>query len=286
MTIENGWFTEKAFKETMSKGFKIKEVLYSEKSKYQQIDIIDTEAVGRLMLLDGCTMVSDKDEFVYHEVMAHIPYMVSSKVENVLIIGGGDGGIIREFTKYQDIKKIDLVEIDEQVIEVSKKYFPKIASGLSDARVNILATDGVEFIKTKKNEYDIIVIDSTDPKDFALGLFTNEFYADVFNALTDTGIMMNQTENPFFDEWDLKKIYSNMKELFPIVKSFSAPMVIYPGTFWTFSFCSKKFMPTELNSDKVSRMEKEQEKLQWYNMDWHKAAFSLSNFHKKIIGQI
>jgi spermidine synthase len=216
--------------------------------------------------------------------MAHIPYMVSQKCENVLIIGGGDGGVVREFAKHKSIKQIDLVEIDERVIEVSREYFPECTSSLDDKRVNILTQDGFAFIKSKKNEYDIIIIDSTDPEDFASGLFTTEFYTDVYNALTSDGIMMNQTENPFLDEWDVKRIYNNMKKAFPFVQSFTAPMSIYPGVFWTFGFSSKKLMGNRINREKTREMEKIQRDLKWYNMDWHRGAFAISNFHKKKTG--
>jgi len=283
--IENGWFYERSFYNTFSMGWKVKKVLHSEQSKFQKIDVIETDAVGKLLLLDGKTMVSDLDEFVYHEVMAHIPYMVSRKCEKVLIIGGGDGGVVREFAKHKSIKQIDLVEIDERVIEVSKIYFPDCTSALDDKRVNILPQDGFAFIKQKKNEYDIIIIDSTDPEDFASGLFTSEFYTDVYNALTEDGIMMNQTENPFLDQYDVKKIYSNMRKSFPFVQSFTAPMSIYPGVFWTFGFSSKRYLGTNLNYEKMDEMNHLQRSLKWYNVDWHKGAFLISNFHKKKIGE-
>jgi len=284
VNVDN-WMIEEFFHNTFAMGFKVKKHLHSEQSKYQKIDVVETESVGKLLLLDGKTMVSEKDEFVYHEVVSHIPYMVSRNTKNVLIIGGGDGGVVREFVKHQDIERIDLVEIDERVIEVSKEYFPDCTSGLSDKRVRVLPEDGFAFIKRAKGEYDIIVVDSTDPVDFASGLFTDEFYQDVYNALTDEGIMMNQTENPFLDEFGIKNIYNNMRKIFPIVNSFSAPMLIYPGVYWTFGFSSKKYRPTDLNMAKISEMDKLQRSLKWYNMDWHKGAFAISNFHKTMIGQ-
>ncbi|MAX66577.1 MAG: spermidine synthase [Halobacteriovoraceae bacterium] len=238
--IQDGWFYERSFHNKFSMGWKVKKILHSEQSKFQRIDVLETDAVGKLLLLDGKTMVSDLDEFVYHEVMAHIPYMVSRKCENVLIIGGGDGGVVREFARHQDIKQIDLVEIDERVIEVSKKFFPECTQALDDPRVNILPQDGFAFIKQKKSFYDVIVIDSTDPADFASGLFTQGFYQDVYDALTEDGIMMNQTENPFLDEYNIKNIYQNMRKAFPFVQSFNAPMSIYPGVFWTFGFDPQK----------------------------------------------
>lgn len=284
--IDNKWFYETSFAGKFKMGWKVKSHLHSEQSKYQKIDVLDTEAVGKLLLLDGKTMVSDLDEFVYHEVMAHIPYMVSRKCENVLIIGGGDGGVVREFARHADIKQIDLVEIDERVIEVSKKYFPECTSALDDKRVNILPQDGFAFMKSKKNFYDVIIVDSTDPEDFASGLFTSEFYTDVYNALTDDGIMMNQTENPFLDEYDIKSIYKNMRKAFPVVQSFTAPMSIYPGVFWTFGFSSKKYQATDLNPNKLTYISGLEQTLKWYNPEWHRGAFNISNFHKRKIGLI
>lgn len=282
---QDGWFYERSFFKKFSMGWKVKKVLHSEQSQFQKIEVLETEAVGKLLLLDGKTMVSEVDEFIYHEVMAHIPYMVSEKVEKVLIIGGGDGGVVREFAKHKDIKQIDLVEIDERVIEVSREFFPECTSALDDPRVNILPQDGFAFIKSKKNEYDIIIIDSTDPEDFASGLFTTEFYKDVYDALSDHGIMMNQTENPFLDEYGIKNIYTNMRNAFPFVQSFTAPMSIYPGVFWTFGFSSKKYLGTQIKSEKVQSMQSLQRELKWYNIDWHKGAFAISNFHKKKIGE-
>ena len=284
--IENGWLREKSYFKSFSMGWKLKKILHSEQSKFQKIDVVDTEAVGSLLLLDGKTMVSEKDEFVYHEVMAHLPYMVTRKCEKVLIIGGGDGGVVREFAKHEEIKQIDLVEIDERVIEVSKKYFPQCTSALDDPRVNVLPQDGFAFIKSKKNEYDIIVVDSTDPEDFASGLFTTDFYQDVHNALTEDGIMMNQTENPFLDEYGIKKIYQNMRKAFPFVQSFTAPMLIYPGVYWTFGFSSKTRKATDLDSSKIQNMAALERSLQWYNMDWHRCAFANGNYHKRMIGEL
>ncbi len=282
--IDQNWFTEKYFHQDVATSFRVKSTLHSEKSEYQKIEVLDTHGVGRLLLLDGKTMVSERDEFVYHEVMGHIPTMVHPNPKNVLIIGGGDGGIVREFVKHPNLERIDLVEIDERVIEVSKIYFPDCTSGLSDKRVNIRPQDGVEYIKSYKNFFDIIIIDSTDPEDFAAGLFTKEFYSFVSDALTENGIMMAQTENPFYDEWGIKKFYDNLREVYPVVASFTGPMLIYPGVFWTFAFASKGVKPTAINEARISFMEKLQENLKWYNMDWHRGAFNLSNIHKKVTG--
>ncbi|MBF0361765.1 MAG: polyamine aminopropyltransferase [Oligoflexia bacterium] len=283
---ESKEFTEYWYHQTLGLRVKIKDILHSEQSKYQKIDVYDTEGIGKLLTLNGKTMVSEIDEFIYHEIMAHVPCAVARKNSKVLIIGGGDGGVVREFAKHSDIETIDLVEIDERVIAVSKKYFPQCTSALDDPRVKIHARDGAEFIGEKKNYYDIIIVDSTDPEDFALGLFTKEFYSKIHQALNEDGIMMAQTENPILDEFGIKQFYDNLREVFPVVESFSAPIIIYPGVYWSFAFASKRYRGTDLNQDnsKRARLVQIEKNCKWYNSNWHVGAFALSNLHRKQVG--
>ncbi|MFW9995218.1 MAG: polyamine aminopropyltransferase [Candidatus Odinarchaeota archaeon] len=283
--IDENWFTEVA-KGTIATSFKIKKLLHSEKSKWQQIEVLETEGVGKLLVLDGKTMVSDHDEFIYHESMVHVPSMVARKLKNVLVIGGGDGGIVRELTKYEEIESIDLCEIDERVVEVCKTFFPDCTRGLGDSRVEIHYRDGTEFIEGKKNHYDIIIIDSSDPDDIAGGLFTGEFYTSVFQSLTSEGIAVIQTASPLIDNYGIKQIYHRLRARFPIVESFLAPVLIYPGVLWSFAFASKKYHGTDINGQRVPFMERMQKDLLWYNMSWHKGAFALPNLHRKITGVI
>ncbi len=229
-------------------------------------------------------MVSTVDEFVYHESISHVPYMISRNTKKVLIIGGGDGGCVREFIKHGDIEQIDLIEIDKRVTEVCKTYFPNCTSGLSDPRVNVKHIDGLKFLKEKENTYDIIIVDSTDPEGMALGLFTDEFYGDVYNALTENGVMAAQTENPFLDEFGIKKIFDNMRKQFPLVQCYYAPILIYPGVFWTFGLCSKGPSGLDINESKVSSMLEIEKNLKWYNLRWHRGAFMLPNFVSNMTG--
>ena len=282
--MKKNYFTEYSSKDRFASSFKVKKLLHQEQSKWQKIEVYETEGIGNLLLLDEKTMVSEYDEFIYHEVITHVPYMVSRNTEKVLVIGGGDGGSIRELTKHSSIKQIDLVEIDERVIEVSRKYLPHCTSGLDDPRVNILCTDGIKFLEEKKNEYDIIIVDSTDPVDFATGLFTQKFYSSVNNALREDGIMVAQTETPFLDVYGMKDIYKNLRQSFPVVNSYYAPILIYPGIYWTFAFASKVYNGKEIFRPKLDEMKVLEKSLKWYNTDWHIGAFSLSNFHKKTIG--
>lgn len=281
---QNLTFSESFFYNSVTTTFKVTKVLHTEQSPWQKIDVYQTEGVGKLLTLNDKTMVSEKDEFVYHEVMSHIPYMVSRDTKKVLIIGGGDGGVVREFCRYSSIEQIDLVEIDQRVIDVSKIYFPECTVSLDDPRVKIYAEDGIKFIEGKENEYDIIVVDSTDPEDFASGLFTDTFYASVKKALTEAGIMVAQTENPFYDQFNIRSIYDNLRKAFPIVQSYSAPMIIYPGVNWTFAFASKVYRSEEIYQPKLAEFAAIADDLKWYNLDWHQAAFKMPNFHKKMLG--
>jgi spermidine synthase len=283
----NNWIVEHSMKDRYAVGFRKIEKLHEEQSQFQKIEVFQTDIIGKILLLDGKAMISNHDEFVYHEIMAHVSTMVSPQTQKVLVIGGGDGGVVREFCKYPGIEQIDLVEIDERVIEVSKIYFPECTQGLSDPRVTVHHKDGIEFIKNSEDLYDIIIVDSTDPEDFATGLFTKEFYRNVNNRLSDHGIMMNQTENPFLDEYNIRNIYKNMEQAFSVVSSLSAPMLIYPGVFWTFGFASKNISPTVFDERKLPLMRELQKSLKWYNLKWHQAAFSLSNFHQiKCFGKL
>ncbi len=279
------WFYERAYHQLWAQGVRYQKVLHSEKSAFQEITVLQTEALGRLLLLDNKTMVSDHDEFIYHEVMAHIPSAVLKNHQNALVIGGGDGGVIRELVKHPEWKKIQLVEIDQRVIDVSREYFPNCTSGLDDPRVEVHAQDGFEFLKNTTLKYDLIVVDSTDPENFAKNLFTGQFYQMIQNSLTEVGIMMNQTENPLLDEYGIGQIYQNMRQAFNQVHSFSAPMLIYPGVFWTFGFCSQKSQPLQLNPTKEKFLQDPKLNLKWYNPNWHRGAFQLSNLHLKAIGQ-
>jgi spermidine synthase len=220
--------------------------------------------------------------------MAHIPYAVLPSCQNVLVIGGGDGGIVRELVKHPSIKRIDLVEIDERVVRVCQEYFVDCTSGLKDPRVKVHFADGFVFIDNvmKDNfQYDLVIVDSTDPEDFASQLFTSDFYGKVKRILAPHGILMNQTENPFLDTYGIKNIYHNLRQHFTQVHSFSAPMLIYPGVFWTFGFSSMQSHPLTFNGAHVKELQKWESTLKWYNTDWHQGCFRLSNFHKNKISE-
>lgn len=271
------WFTEK-FEEKQGLSIKVREILYSKQSKFQKIDVIDTYAYGKVLLIDGLVMTTEKDEFYYHEMITHIPLLANANPERVLVIGGGDGGTIREVLKHPSVKEVVLCEIDEMVIDVSKEYLPSIACSFDDPRVKVNIQDAVEYIKGQKNRFDAVLIDSTDPLGPGVGLFTEDFYTNVKNSLREGGVMSAQTESPVISQKEFMLINSILNKVFPVVKPYFAPVPTYPGGTWSWTFCSMGVQP-EINNEKTSA---ELEKVsRFYNRDIHKAVFALPNYLKK-----
>lgn len=258
-------------------------VLYSAKTEYQTIDILETHGLGKVLLLDGLVMTTERDEFFYHEMISHIPMNSHPNPERVLVIGGGDGGTVREVLKHDTVKEVVLCEIDGMVIDACKKYLPSIAGMLDDERVNIQVRDGIDYISQQEDAFDIILIDSTDPMGPGEGLFTEEFYSNVNKALKEGGIMSAQSESPFVNQRQMKMMYPLLRKAFPKVNTFLGPIPTYPGGYWSWAFCSNTVEPLSfIAEDRVQKIAK-QAKL--YNLDIHKAAFALPNFVKKLVGQ-
>lgn len=274
------WYSEK-HTDNVKFSLKIKEQLFSSQSDFQKVDVLDTFEYGKLLTLDGLVMVTEKDEFVYHDMIVHLSMAVNPNIKNVLVIGGGDGGTVRELVRYPSIQHVDMVEIDKMVVDVSREFFPTISCALDNENVNVLYEDGVNFVKDKSNFYDLIIIDSTDPIGPGEGLFTTEFYNNCYNALTNEGILVNQNETPIYDEFFEVGISSNkkLKKMFPIVEVYQASIPTYPGGYWLFNFASKKFNPLE--DLKESDWNSLNLKTKYYNTSLHRGAFALPNYVKE-----
>lgn len=276
------WYTEQ-HTEHVRFSIKVKEHLYTGHSPFQRIDIFDSEEFGRFFTLDGLMMVTEKDEFIYHDMIVHVPMAVNPNIKNVLVIGAGDGGTIRELTRYDSVRHIDMVEIDEQVVEVCRKYLPQTACKLYDPRVTIYFEDGLKFVRTKEREYDLIIVDSTDPFGPGEGLFTREFYGSCFKALTEDGILVNQHESPYYDTYaaSTKRAHVRIKEFFPLCSVYSAHIPTYPSGYWLFGFASKKFDPVkDLDSDKWNALGL---KTRYYNTDLHRGCFAQPNYVRELL---
>ncbi len=273
----NCWFTEDQA-EGLRFSCRVKAVLHWEKTPFQEIAVYDTEQFGRLLALDDVVMTTDKDEFVYHEMMAHVPLCVHPAPERVLVVGGGDGGVVREALKHP-VKEVHLAEIDGRVIEVSRQFFPSLASGLSDPRVKIHVVDGIEFVARADSSYDVIIVDSTDPVGPAVGLFQADFYRSVARALKPDGLFVAQTESPFFNADLIRGIQRMLKDIFPIVGLYTAAIPTYPGGYWTISIGSKRYNPLEFQADRARGLQ-----TRYYSPEMHQAAFVVPPFVKELLG--
>jgi len=260
---------------------KVKNTVYSDKSEFQTIDIIETEGLGKVLLLDGLVMTTEKDEFFYHEMIAHIPMLSHPEPKQVLVIGGGDGGTVREVLKHDTVERVVLCEIDGKVIDACKKYMPQLARKLDDPRVEMQVRDGVEYIASQKAQFDIILIDSTDPMGPGEGLFTEEFYKNVNAALKPGGIMAAQSESPFVNKREMKLMYPLLRKAFPIVGTFVGPIPTYPGGYWSWAFCSNTVEPNSFIDEKRAEIIAKDAVI--YNTDLHRAAFALPNFVKELV---
>ncbi|MFT8318506.1 MAG: polyamine aminopropyltransferase [Sporolactobacillus sp.] len=276
------WFTEQ-HTENVNFSIKVNRQLYSGQSEFQRIDIFDSPEFGRFLTLDGYMMLTEKDEFIYHEMIVHVPMAVHPNVRRVLVIGGGDGGAVRELTRYSSIQQIDLVEIDRQVVEVCRKYLPQTACRLDDPRVSIHYEDGLKFVRRMENAYDLIIVDSTDPFGPGEGLFTKEFYGNCYKALKTDGLMVNQQESPFYpkDAVAMQRAHKRIVDSFPISRVYQAHIPTYPSGHWLFGFASKQYHP--LNDFKPEGWKKLGLETRYYNRSIHTGAFALPNYVKQLL---
>lgn len=271
------WFTEK---QTPEFGItaKIRETLVTEKTEYQDLALIDTEEFGRMLVLDGMVMTTVKDEFVYHEMAAHPALVTHPDPKQVLVVGGGDGGVIREVIKHPQVEKAVLAEIDGKVIAYSKQYLPEIAGQLDHPRVDVQVGDGYMHIIQSKDKYDVIIVDSTEPVGPAAPLFERGFYQGIHEALKEDGIFVAQTDNPWFKADLIQKVNRDVKDIFPIVRVYGANIPTYPSGLWTFTMGSKKYDPLEAEEASIPELD-----TRYYTPRLHKAAFVLPRFVEDLV---
>ncbi len=276
----NIWVTEDQT-DHLRISFRVRTILDHGESEFQKCDIYDTFDFGRLMMLDNVVMLTERDEFFYHEMIAHVPLTVHPNPKRVLVIGGGDGGTLREIARHSTVENITIVEIDKMVVDMSKKHLPFVACGYDDPRVTLHVADGIRFIQEQKNAWDVILIDSTDPVSFAEGLFHSDFYTSVREALTENGILVAQTEYPLLQKELIKDIFSSLANVFPVSKMYLAPVPTYPTGLWSFGYASKG--PDPLLDFKPEQAAVLSGKLKYYTSDIHKNAFTLPPFIREML---
>ncbi len=269
------WVEEK-FQDFLGLKFKVEKVLFSGKSEFQTVDVVETKGHGKMLLNDGLIMVTERDEFAYHDMITHVPLFTHPAPKNVLVIGGGDGGTAREVLRHVNVEKCTMVEIDGMVVDACREHIPQTSKDLAHEKLTLIIGDGVEFVKNTKEKFDVIIVDSTDPIGPAQPLFGEEFYQDVFNCLTDDGIVVSQGESSWYAMDIQQSLLKVLNAVFPNSYLYSFSNLTYPGGLWSFTFASKKYHPTkDFDTQRVVDSGLE---FDYYNSSLHQAAFALPNF--------
>ena len=275
------WFSEPHTPD-VKMSIRVDKQLHTEQSEFQRIDVFESKEFGRFLTLDGLMMLTEKDEFIYHEMITHVAMASNPEIKNILVIGAGDGGTVRELTRYETVENIDMVEIDERVVEVSREFLQQTACKLDDPRVHIFYDDGLRFVRSKENCYDLIIVDSTDPFGPGEGLFTSEFYGNCFNALTEKGILVNQHESPYYpdDAKAMQRAHKRIREFFDVCRVYQAHIPTYPSGHWLFGFASKAVDPLTADIEKWNNLGLY---TRYYNTDLHKGCFAIPNYVKELL---
>lgn len=255
--------------------YDVEKVLYKGKSKYQELMVFENPHFGKMLILDGVVQITERDEFFYHEMLAHVLLHAHPDPKKVVVIGGGDGGTVREVLKHKSVEKVYFIEIDPEVIRVSREFFPTLTASLDDPRVEIKNMDGAEFIK-KTSDIDLVMVDSTDPIGFARTLFSEEFFNTVKNALTDDGMYVTQSESLLLHPDIVLEVQNSLRAVFPVVDLYSTPLATYPGNWWTFSVGSKKLDPRELRRPFAIETK-------YYSDEIHRHAFMPRGLYQKLM---
>ncbi len=276
------WFND-MHTQNVQLSIRVEKQLFSGESDFQRIDVFESPEFGRFLASDGSVIFSEKDEFTYDEMIVHVPMAVHPNVKRVLVIGGGDGGVARELTHYEEIEAIDVVEQDKLFVDVCRKFFPANACGLDDPRVKVYYQDGLRFLRSRQDDYDLIINDATDPLGHTAGLFTKEFYGSCYKALHDDGIMVYQHGSPFFDEDEdpCRAMHKKAYRSFPVSRVYQAHIPTCPAGYWLFGFASKKYHPLE-HFDK-KRWEERGIKTWYYTANLHVGAFMLPRYVEDLL---
>ncbi|MCH8494149.1 MAG: polyamine aminopropyltransferase [Balneolales bacterium] len=264
----------------------VNKVLFSEQTPFQKVEVYETDTWGNLMTIDGMVMLSEKDEFVYHEMIAHVACFSHPNPKRVLIIGGGDGGTAREVLKHPSVEAVDMVEIDEAVVRASKLHMPEVGD-FSNPKLRVLYENGLTFVNDVPEKYDVIIIDGSDPVGPAVDLFKQEFYDKCHAALNENGVLTGQTESPWVDSYheSIQSVFRAVDNVFDYSRMYLAFIPLYPTGMWSMAYASKGIDP--LSDEVKARIEAGLKdfgsSLRYYNAEMHSAAFALPGFVRDII---
>ncbi len=280
------WFTDKDDNVALSLRH-TGELLFHAKSDYQTVRVLNTYAYGKMLTIDDMVMVTEKDEFIYHEMISHVPTFIHGNVKKALVIGGGDGGTVRELFRHKGIEEVVMVEIDENVVNASKEHFPTVSSAFSNPKLDLKIADGIDYLENAPaNSFDLIIIDGSDPEGPAEGLFSDSFYQTAYNALREGGIICLQSESPMFNTEAFLELNACLSKLFGVesVSRYLAYISTYPSGMWSFTIAQKgKAIETNAFDMVSSAIFSQQEKLQYYTPDMQLAAFTLPPFIRQML---
>ncbi len=282
------WFIDRDENQALSLRYN-GQTIYDRTSDLQRVRVINTYGYGKTLTIDNMFMTTEKDEYHYHEMIAHPVILAHSNIKNVLVIGGGDGGTIREVLKHPEIEQVTLVEIDANVVEASKLHLPELSQSFDHPKLNLIIGDGIEFIaKVSPKSYDLVIVDGSDPAGPAKGLFSAQFYQNCYQSLNKNGLLVTQGESPSFHQETFAELNACIKNIFGTTKVFTLLFHIptYPSGIWSFQIASKgNIDPRKVDPKKVSEFEKTNN-LHYYNLEIHQAAFALPNYVKKMLNEI
>jgi len=279
----------KQFEETLydavSQNFRIDKVYFEHKTEHQHLLIFHNAQLGRVMSLDGVVQTTEADEFVYHEMMAHVPILAHGAAQKVLIIGGGDGGLLREICQHQSVEHITMVEIDQAVVDMAKAYLPKHSNGaFDDPRLNLVIADGMDFVRETENRFDVIISDSTDPIGPAEVLFTEDFYAQCKRIMNPGGVIATQNGVPFFQLEEVQHTAQRMGQHFADCGFYSAAVPTYYGGIMTFAWGSDNLALREIDLASLQqRFDNSGIHTRYYNPALHQASFALPQYLLKAL---
>ena len=274
-----GWFAETLYNE-WQQNLQISKVLKEEKTQEQSLIVFENPLFGRVLALDGIVQLTEADEFIYHEMLAHIPLIAHGRAESVLIVGGGDGGVAREVLRHSSVKKLTLVEIDASVVDFAKEYLPSISNGaFNDPRFHLVISDGAEFVKKADERFDVVIVDSTDPIGPGAALFTEEFFKNCKRVLKPRGILVNQNGVPFVQGSEVQESYEKRSPHFKDVGYYVAPVSTYIGGFMTLGWATDDSSYRSISVEEIAkRLKGIKGEMKYYNPEIHKASFALPNY--------
>lgn len=273
------WFTENQTPNLAMKT-RVAETLFMGRSDYQEVAVVESQQFGRMLVLDGVFQTSLFDEFVYHEMMVHVPLLTHPDPRRVLVIGGGDGGTVREVVKHPGVEKVEMVEIDGMVVDVCKQFLPEISEALlqNHPKLELTIGDGIQYLKSAVGQYDVIIVDCSDPIGPGEGLFTHAFYRDVHKALKADGLFVQQTESPWLHQDLIRRLTRDVRSLFPLVRMYTAHIPLYPSGMHCFTMGSKQHDPRLLAEPRTWDFA-----TRYFNKDIFRSAFALPNFVRELL---